>query len=148
MSGWHWRIVQVQTAQDCKGGLFPGEWPPRKGHLIHLASWCRQGRVGPALTDSARRTFPRPPRPLFEVPLPYLVNHQASAIHNGVTVSSALQIPRANALASEQDISRSRSSQAFLCARNSKSSTSPLRILYSRDVLSIFTLINLPFMYS
>jgi hypothetical protein len=37
----------------------------------------------------------------------HLANHQMSAIHNGVTVSSAFLIPRANALTSEHTISRS-----------------------------------------
>jgi hypothetical protein len=80
-----------------------------------------------------------------EVGFRHLANHQASASHNGITVNSAFLIPRANALASEQAISRSRSSQARLCPRNSNSSTSPVRIRDCRDPSSAFILMNILF---
>src|SRR5579863_7384651 len=76
----------------------------------------------------------------------HLANHQMIAIHNGVTASSAFLIPRANALTSEHAISRSRSSQARLLARNSKSSTSPVRIGDCRDLFSVLTGMTDPFL--
>jgi hypothetical protein len=69
----------------------------------------------------------------------HLANHKASASHNGATASSAFRIPRANALTSEHAISRSRSSQARLCAKYSKSSTSPVSGADFRDVVFAFT---------
>jgi hypothetical protein len=72
----------------------------------------------------------------------HLANHQASASHNGITISSAFLTPRTNALAPEHAISRSWSSQARLWARNSNSSTSPVRIRDFRDVPSVFTVIK------
>jgi hypothetical protein len=69
----------------------------------------------------------------------HVANHQASASHNGITVSSAFLIPSAKALASEHAISRSRSSKARLRESNSKSSTSLVRIGDFRDVNSLFT---------
>jgi hypothetical protein len=54
-----------------------------------------------------------------------LPNHQASASHEGITVSSAFLIPSAKALALEHAISRSRSPKARFRERNSKNSTSP-----------------------
>jgi hypothetical protein len=67
-----------------------------------------------------------------------LPNHQASASHNGTTVSSAFLIPSAKALALEHAISRSRSPKARLRERNSKNSTSPARIGDVYDVTSLF----------
>jgi hypothetical protein len=68
----------------------------------------------------------------------HLANHKATASQNGVTASNAFLIPRANALASEHTISRSWSSQARSCAKNSNSSTSPVRIGDLRDEISVF----------
>ena len=72
----------------------------------------------------------------------YLANHKPSASHNGVTASNAFLIPRANALTSEHTISRSRSSHARLCARNSNNSTSPVLIEECRDLTSVSTVID------
>jgi hypothetical protein len=77
----------------------------------------------------------------------HLANHKASASHNGATASCAFRIPRANALTSEHAISRSRSSQARLCAQYSKSSTSTLSVGDFHDVVSTFTVINDSFLF-
>jgi hypothetical protein len=113
-----------------------------KGGLIHI--WLRgavSGGFGPAVSEFDAAGVPAPAASSVES-CSHLANHQASASHNGITVSSAFLTPRTNALASEHAISRSRSSHARLCAKNSNSSTSPVRIGDFRDVPSVFTVIN------
>jgi hypothetical protein len=72
----------------------------------------------------------------------YFANHKTSTSQKGVTASSPFRIPRINALTSEYTISRSRSPQARLCAKNPNSSTSPIHAGDSRDVLCTFTFTN------
>jgi hypothetical protein len=113
-----------------------------KRDLIQI--WLRgavSGTFGPALTAFDAAGVPAPAASSVES-CSHLANHQASASHNGITVSSAFLTPRTNALVPEQAISRSRSSQARLLARSSNSSTSPVSIRDFREVPSVFTVIK------
>jgi hypothetical protein len=113
-----------------------------KRDLIQI--WLRgsvRGGFGPALSEFDAAGVPAPAASSVES-RSHLANHQASASHSGITVSSTFLTPRTNALVSEHAISQSWSSQARLCAKNSKSSTSPVRIGDSRDVPSAFTVMN------
>ena len=99
--------------------------------------WLRsavRGGFGPALSEFDATGVPAPAASSVES-CSHLANHQASASHNGIT-------RRSNALASEHAVSRSWSSEARLCAKNSTSSTSPVRIGDFRDVPSVFTVIS------
>jgi hypothetical protein len=115
---------------------------PEKGNLIQI--WLRgavSGGFGPALSEFDAAGVPAPAASSVER-CSHLANQQASASHNGIIVSSAFLTPRTNAPGIGTRISRSRSSQARLCAKNSKSSTSPVRIGDCRDVSSVLTVIN------
>jgi hypothetical protein len=105
-----------------------GGMASEKGDLIQI--WLRgavRSGLGPALSEFDATGVPASAASLVES-CSHLANHLASASYNGITVSSAFLTPHTNALASEHAISRSWSSQTRLCAKNSTSSTSPVRI--------------------
>jgi hypothetical protein len=113
-----------------------------KGETIQI--WLRsavRGGFGPALSEFDATGVPAPAASSVES-CSHLANHQASASHNGITVSSAFLLPAPMPWRPEHAGSRSWSSQARLCAKNSISSTSPLRIGDFRDVPSVFTVIH------
>src|SRR5437660_8918645 len=121
-----------------------GEMATEKVNLIQI--WLRGavgGGLGPALSEFDATGVPAPVASSVES-CSHLANHQASASHNGVTVNSAFLTPCTNALATEHAIPRSWSSQARLCAKDSSSSTLPVRIRDFRDVPSLFTVIHDP----
>ena len=124
--------------------ISPGGDSHRERDLIQI--WLRGavgGGLGPALSEFDATAVPAPVASSVES-CSHLANHQASASHNGVTVNNAFLAPRTNALTTEHAIPRSWSSQARLCAKDSSSSTLPVRIRDFRDVPSLFTVIHDP----
>ena len=97
--------------------ISPGGDSHRERDLIQI--WLRGavgGGFGPALSEFDATGVPAPVASSVES-CSHLANHQASASHNGITVSSAFLAPRTNAVATEHAIPRSWSSQARLCAK-------------------------------
>jgi hypothetical protein len=86
----------------------------KKVNLIQI--WLRgavEGGFGPALSEFDATGVPAPVASSVES-CSHLANHQASASHNGIMVSSAFLAPRTNAVTTEHAIPRSWSSQARL----------------------------------
>ena len=92
---------------ECSGGTVLGDGMAyEKGGPIQI--WLRsavRGGFGPTLSEFDAAGVPAPAASSV-VSYFHRANHQASASHNGITLSSAFLTPRTNALASEYAISR------------------------------------------